>query len=217
MRYFLFINLIIILCSCSRPYRNMVAADSQESITAAHIRPQLDKILYRCEVNGRFLFKKFHLSGLLFLKLMPDSSTRIVFQNEMGLTYFDFGWNSRDSFQVNRIIDQMNKPALIRTLKKDFEILLVKNLDWQSPRLFADQTGNKIFRVNLNDGFAYYFFDQDEQHLLRIENADKRRKVTIFQFEQVPKINALPQQLLIRHLRAHFTIDLKKLDHDESP
>ena len=31
-----------------------------------------------------------HLSGLLLIKKMPDSSTRMVFSNEMGLGFFDF-------------------------------------------------------------------------------------------------------------------------------
>lgn len=217
MRYFLFISLAIYLSACGKPYKDLTMAGGGEAITATQIRPGFNKALYRCEVNGKFLFKKFHLSGLLFFKTLPDATTRVVFQNEMGLTYFDFGWNNRDSFRVNKIIDQMNKPALIRTLKKDFEIILAKNLAWKSQRLFKDKTGNKVCRVNSDNGFAYYVFDQQVAHMLSIEYAGKRQKVTLFQLTPPTPLTVMPQQIRIRHLRAHFIIDLKKLDQDENP
>jgi hypothetical protein len=217
MRYFLFISLAICLSACSKPYQDLVLAKNQAPVTASQIRPNLDKTLYRCEVNGRFLFKKFHLSGLLFFKTLPDASTRVVFQNEMGLSYFDFGWNDRDSFQVNKIIDQMNKPALIRTLKKDFEMILAKNLDWKSQTLFTDKKGNQVWRLHQGAGFVYYFFDPQTTHLLTMEYTGKKKKITFFQFEPPVPLTRMPAQIRIRHLRAHFTIELKKLEQDENP
>lgn len=67
---------------------------------------------------------------------MPDSTTRVVFQNEMGFTFFDFEWSKTDSFQVNKVIDQLNKPALIKVLEKDMNLLLMKNINPQTEKIF---------------------------------------------------------------------------------
>ena len=60
---------------------------------------------------------------------MPDSSTRIVFTNEMGFSFFDFGFPQDSGFMVYHIVPQMNKPALIKTLRKDFELIMFRNMD----------------------------------------------------------------------------------------
>jgi hypothetical protein len=51
-------------------------------------KPDFRQVVYRtsADVVGK------HLSGLLVFKFMPDSSTRVVFSNEMGFSLFDFGF-----------------------------------------------------------------------------------------------------------------------------
>ena len=60
---------------------------------------------------------------------MPDSSLRIVFSNEMGFKFFDFAFLPDGSFKVFTIIKQMDKKAVITTLRKDFELVLMRGLD----------------------------------------------------------------------------------------
>jgi len=90
-------------------------------------KPIFTKALYKTnvEVTGK------HLSGLLLLKLMPDSSTRIVFSNEMGFKYFDFEFSAAGIFKVYYILPQMDKKPVLTTLRKDFEIVLMQHLDLQ--------------------------------------------------------------------------------------
>ena len=70
-----------------------------------------------------------HLSGLLLIKKMPDSSTRMVFSNEMGFKYFDFEFAADGNFKVYSIIKQMNRKAVLKTLRKDFELILMNKLE----------------------------------------------------------------------------------------
>ena len=179
-----------------------------------NIRPHFETALYRCTVNGRFFVKKFHLSGLLFFKNFSDTATRVVFQNEMGITYFDFGWDAKDSFRVNFIIDKMNKPALIKTLKKDFDLLFLKQIDPASQQMLKNKSGQDVaLRFRLEKGFAYYFLN--EGGLLKsIANADEQRKVVVMDFDPPAPKNELPQHAELRHLRACFSISLQKLSQN---
>src|SRR3954454_8249177 len=103
MRGGLFASLLL-LASCAKPYKHLSAVSAQ--FQTKGLNPQFETELYRCTVDGQFLFRKFHLSGLIYFKNFSDTATRIIFQNEMGMTYFDFGWDAHDSFQVNYITEQ---------------------------------------------------------------------------------------------------------------
>lgn len=180
------------------------------------LKPVFVKALYRCEVNGKFLFKTFHLSGLLFLRNFGDSATRVVFQNEMGITYFDFGWNQQDSFQVYHIIDKMNKPALIRTLKKDFEIILGKNIQGNTASMIG-QKGAHMSRHPFYQGYLYYYWSpHTPKQCAQIDYGTEKK--TLVRFLIQPAMQALQPQLpdtvLIKHYKARFVIQLRKLQQN---
>src|SRR3569832_981187 len=44
-----------------------------------------------------------HISGLLLFKVMPDSAVRVVFTNEVGVTFFDFEFAKSGGFKVHQI------------------------------------------------------------------------------------------------------------------
>ena len=216
MRYFLFVSIAILLQSCSgKIYQAQQEIHLSQPLAAADLKPRFEKELYRCVVDGKFGLKKFHLSGILYLKNFADTATRVVFQHEMGSTFFDFGWDSRDSFRVYSITEEMNKPALIKTLRKDFELLLVKNLSQQPKGIYNfDKNGHDNYiRFDLEKGFVYYIADR-ERNLSAIENADDQRKVVVMKLSPASAFGTLPQKLNIKHLLAGFTIDLKKIQED---
>lgn len=200
----------LLLGSCSRPYKNLILNKQQTS--SINFAPKFDNELYRCVVYGKFVFKKFHLTGLLYFKNLSDTATRVVFQNEMGITYFDFGWDKNDSFQINYIIDQMNKPALIRILKKDFELLLFK-INNSKPVVYQNKENDFIYRYGLSKGYAYYILNTNKE-LSSIENSDEKRKIILIKFYPSERDYTLSDEITIKHLRAHFTITLKKLNQD---
>lgn len=220
MRFFLVVSLLLVLYSCSQPrYRGLTAVHSALP-QAEVLRPDFERQLYRCVVNGKFLLKKFHLSGILYLKNFSDTATRVVFQGEMGNTFFDFGWDHKDSFIVYNILPQMNKSALIRTLRKDFELLLLKNIAMEKQELYKNGQDDIFLKFRLgadsglSRGYVYYVLNQQGNRLKRIENADNKRRVVVMEMTPPAVLSALPDAVFIRHLRAHFTIDLKKIQAD---
>lgn len=213
MRYLAFVSLLLCLISCHKKiYLDKQEVTTTQSLTTKDFRPVFEKALYRCEVNGKFAVKKFHLSGVLYLKILEDKSTRVIFQSEMGATFFDFGWDTHDSFQVYSIIDQMNKPALIKTLKKDFELILVKNIHDPAAGTYNFDKNPDLFytRFNLTKGFVYYVTNRNRE-LVSIENADDKHKVILMTLPTGTVLKSMPASLTIKHLKAHFTIQLKKI------
>lgn len=211
MRFLKYASLLTLLTltACSRnPYQSLEAGGSSES--ALRFKPVITKELYRCVVDGKFLFNKFHLSGLLLFKTFEDGSTRAVFQNEMGFSFFDFKWDAEDHFEVVSILPQLNKPALVKTLRKDMNLLLMKNLNPYSERVFHKKE-EAYYRFTLNQGVVYYI--SRENKLQRIENAGKTKIITI-NIGEKESLQSMPDSANFRHHKAHFTIDLKKIVPD---
>lgn len=215
---FVSIGLCLLLFSCSTTYRFPKEANRQPEEQGFLWQPEFQKALYRCEANGRFIFRKFHLSGLLYFRNFSDTATRVVFQNELGITYFDFGWDKNNTFHVFQIMEQMNKPALITTLQKDFEIFLGKNIDTKTQILNSPQTKEKLIRHPFYDGFVYYYLqDNQATSCTQIDYGTDKKTLTRFSFSptlQTEK-DSLPDSVVIKHYRAGFSIQLKKLPHDE--
>jgi hypothetical protein len=181
-------------------------------LSALRYRPVFEKELYRCVVDGHFFLKKFHLSGLLLFKQMPDQSTRIVFQNEMGFTFFDFQWSAQDHFTVRQIMPQLNKPMLIKLLQKDLSLLLLKGLNTASEAVFV-QYRQYYHRFTLERGYAYYV--TDSLGLARIDNVGKRKRVTGVFLTGRNEPNQLADTIFLKHYKAHFTIQLTKINTSE--
>lgn len=214
MRAFLRSNslflVILLAASCASPYKKLVP-DKNSGKSALIYKPQYDKVLYRCTVNGRIVFKRFHLSGLLFFKQMENGTVRAIFQNEMGFTFFDFEWSKDDSFMVRQIIPELDKPALVKTLRKDMNLLLMKGLDRSSEKSFTDSRGKREYnRFTLSRGYAYYVSETGK--LEQIENAGEKKKVITIKLMGKEKDNAMPDSVFFDHRRANFTIALHKIE-----
>ncbi|OJW77356.1 MAG: hypothetical protein BGO69_18415 [Bacteroidetes bacterium 46-16] len=210
MRAFLKLSslLLFLFTACKAPYYARLVQQNNTGKSAFKYKAGFDKQLYRCIVDGRAVFKKFHLSGVLFFKQLDDGSTRAIFQNEMGFTFFDFEWSKNDSFKVNTIIPQLDKPAVIKTLEKDLNLLLMKRLDVASETVYksGDET---YYRFSLEKGYAYYV--EKSARLMRIDNTGDKRLVTEILLNGKNGPHELPDSVLFRHLKANFTIELNKI------
>src|SRR5436190_13751389 len=124
MHYLLLSSCLFFFPACSSVYRGTRNINVNTTCLLP-FKPVFTKALYTTTVDvvGK------HLSGLLLVKAMPDSSTRLVFSNEMGFKYFDFEFSAAGDFKVYYILPQMDKAAVLTTLRKDFELLLMQHLD----------------------------------------------------------------------------------------
>lgn len=200
--------LLVMLSACSSPYKHLSATTSLESTLKQ--KPIFNKALYRCIVDGGFLFKKFHLSGILLFKTMDNGTVRAVFQNEMGATFFDFEWGSSGDVKVISIIEQLDKPAVIKVLKKDISMLLMTNLSGKEEIFYNKDRGNELYSCfNTDKGMVCYI--SEAQKLKRIEELGKRSNITTITIDDKQQPSSMPGKVLFDHHKANFTIELTKI------
>ena len=150
-----------------------------------------------------------HLSGLLIIKKMPDSSTRMVFSNEVGFKFFDFGFLPDGTFKVYSIIKKMNKSSVIKTLRHDFELILMEHLDDDNVSV-RKENGLLYFIYPQTKGYNYYITDSSGNKLIRMERASKKKIVVEAIMENYT--NGIPDTIGISHKTFNFTIGLKRLE-----
>ncbi len=204
MRYLLLINGLFVLLSCSAPHKQMQSSTADVSILQK-FKPVFTVALYNTTVDvvGN------HLSGLLLIKKMPDSSTRMVFSNEMGFTFFDFEFAADGNFKVYSIIKKLNKRSVIKTLQHDFELILMNNLDNAKASVRA-KDGLTYFIFPQTNGFNYYITNNTGNELIRMERASGKK--TIVEAVMKNYINGIPDTIGISHKTFEFNIGLKRIE-----
>lgn len=209
MRPFRIIYLILSSCllfvvSCSPSYQQMQSATADVNVLQK-FKPAFTVALYNTTVD----VMSNHLSGLLLIKKMPDSSTRVVFSNEMGLGFFDFEFAPDGSFKIYSIMKKLNKKSVIKTLQHDFELVLMNNLD-NTKAVVKTNEGLTYFIFPQSKGFNYYITNQSGDELVRMERASNKKIIV----EAVMKnyINGIPDTIGISHKTFEFNIGLKRIE-----
>ena len=202
-RFLLFISLFSLNVSCNQ-YRHLKRTPPEENCIEK-FKPAFLREEYKISVDvvGK------HISGLLLIKYMPDSSTRIVFTNEMGFSFFDFGFSKDNGFEVYHIVPQMNKPALIKTLRKDFELIMFRNMDRNKSYNLTDSP--IVYHAYPQvKGVNYYITDEQCNRLIKMQrSSDKKPIMEALFYDNFP--GKSPDSISIRHLNFKFSISLKKL------
>ena len=192
------------MLSCSPAHQQMQTASADVNLLQK-FKPAFTVALYNTTVDvvGN------HLSGLLLIKKMPDSSTRIVFSNEMGFSFFDFEFAADGKFKVYSITKQMNKKSVIKTLQHDFELILMNNLD-NSKASVQSKDGLTYFVFPQTKGFNYYITNQSGNNLVRMERASNKKIIV----EAVMKnyVGGIPDTIGISHKTFEFNIGLKRIE-----
>jgi hypothetical protein len=205
IRCSLLISLLAALYSCSPVHKQMQVA-SEDVNRIYKFKPNFTVALYSAtgDVVGN------HLSGLLLIKKMPDSSTRMVFSNEMGITFFDFEFTANGDFKVYSIMKKMNRKSVIKTLRHNFELILMNRLDISRAFVRTASTGLTYFIFPQIKGFNYYITDAGVNNLIRMERASNKKVIV----EAVMKnyMNGIPDTIGISHKTFEFNISLKRLE-----
>lgn len=213
MKHFLRLSSFVVLlfASCATPYKGLLEQKPTSSVY--RFQPDFNKALYRCIVDGKFILKKFHLSGLLFFKELKNGTIRAIFQNEMGIAFFDFEWDNQKNFKVKQVMPQLDKEAVLKTLQKDLEMLLMIGMDKDSEILLGQDRGKQqLYRLNRAGGYVYY--TTKDERLVKIENANTRKKVVTVNMKGKTLMTSMPDTILFDHHKANFTISLTKIERN---
>ena len=142
MRSLFFASIILVIifsgCASVKP-KNLRPA---EELSAPVVNVNFEKVLFKAtmEIRGT------QITGLLFIKKMPDSEYRIVFSNEFGMTYFDLELQS-DSFNVIYCFEPMNKKMLLSLLESDFRLLIDEGPSQNGKWYLQEHTNVMVYHV----------------------------------------------------------------------
>lgn len=200
------ISLLAVLHSCSPAHKQMQAVTADIN-SIQKFRPAFTVALYTATVD----VMGNHLSGLLLIKKMPDSSTRMVFSNEMGFTFFDFEFAADGDFKVYSIIKKMNKRSVIKTLQHDFELVLMNRLS-STEASVRSNNGLLYFIFPQARGYNYYITGAMADQLVRMERASNKKVIV----EGIMKNygNGIPDTIGLSHKTFEFNIGLKRIERN---
>ena len=204
MRFLLLSSCLFFLFSCAATHQKWKPATADIN-KLQKFKPVFTVALYNTTVDvvGN------HLSGLLLIKKMPDSSLRMVFSNEMGFKFFDFEFGVDGNFKVYSVIKQMNKRSVLKTLRKDFELILMDRLDSSSTSVKINN-GLLYYIFPQSKGFNYYITDSTGNELVRLERASNSK--TVVEAIMQNYISGIPDTIGISHKTFDFTIGLKRIE-----
>lgn len=204
MRYLLLSSYLLVLTGCGSSYKQLQKIEGNGSCVEK-FKPIFTTALYATRVNiiGNYL------TGLLVMKNMPDSSIRLVFTSELGLSLFDFEFRPDGTFKVYHIINKMNRKAVIKTLRQDFELVLMQQINSGEAAVFRNNE-RIYYAFPQEKGSKYYITDPDCRELLAIERASRTKAIVKVVMKDY--INGIPDTIGILHTNFQFTIGLKRLE-----
>ena len=193
----------LVLLGCSSEYSHLRGLREQEACSPNLLPWKVETSWYTASVD---VVDK-HISGLLLVKNMPDSSQRIVFTSEVGLTFFDFEF-SDDGFKVRNVVKQMDRRVVIETLRKDFELFL--GIPFHHQAITPHSTDDELyFGVSKKNETAYFITSKDCAYLRRLEwgSARKRKVSILFPGSSFPS----PDKVILKHFTFDMQIELTRI------
>jgi hypothetical protein len=197
-----FASASLMALGCASAYRSLQPATS-DADCPAKLRPKITVGYYRVDVDlmGR------PLNGILVVKRMEDGSLRMVYTNGMGLTFFDMGHRDGEGFTVYRILEQLDKDAVVRTLEKDMKLLWMLDIP-DSGLTTLSRDGVKYHLWKEGKDHYYYLTEGECGHLLRAERASSRKTIAVA--ETFGLVNAMPDSVSLTHHNLDMTIHMKR-------
>jgi hypothetical protein len=202
MRFLPLISIVFFIASCGSAYKDLTRTTGDVSCITK-FKPAVTTVLYNTSVDAA----GNHLSGLLIMKTMPDSSLRLVFSSETGFKFFDFEFSQR-TFKVHYMINKMDKKAVIKTLRKDFQLVLMNNIVVKEGYL-QKKDNDHYYTFPEGKDHYYYITNAACDTLLRMERGNKKKMVTeavTFGYKE-----GIPDSIHIRHTAFEFEIALKRI------
>lgn len=198
---------LFLLLSCASDYKHLQVTGPDEDCVRKIVPLHITTSWYNASVD----VMGNHLSGLLLIKNMPDSSMRVVFTNEGGVTFFDFGFSREADFKVHHIVKQLDKKAVVEILRKDFTLILcLPSGNRQYERLIS---GDEIyFRVKQKNESAYFITNKDCASLQRMEWGTARKKMVTV---KTPGSGyPSPETIELAHLTFNMQIKLTRIQRE---
>lgn len=161
--------------------------------------------VYKCQMD---LYKN-HVSGILILKKINETTHRVVLTSDFGNKLIDFEI-SGDDFKLNYVLPDLDKKIVINFLKNDFQQLLRQKY----PVTESFENGTRRIYLSKIDAKTYYLFFSKQNGLLKQIIYTKNNKEKIdFTFEAKKHIFA--DSINLQHKDFKINIKLFQITENE--
>lgn len=199
---FLLISICALIISCG-------SYPKKQNFNMDHSIPKIIENPYFSDTSIDYVYKASidvynrHYGGLLIIKKIAENQHRLAFTTEMGNKLFDFTF-TKNNFQVNFILDQLDKKILINILKKDFKVLVTEN-----PTVLNSYS-NKVIHIFETAIYnkKHYYFTHNKQLNQVVKTKNGKEKV-LFLFSEID--NHLAHQIEIKHHNMKLDIKLRSI------
>jgi hypothetical protein len=125
------------------------------------------KALYKGSLN----ISKHHLTGLFFLKRISLNTVRIVFFNELGMSYFDLEI-TENKLLIHSCFPSLNRKSLLQLIENDFRLLLIAdNTIIKVKPSQSKEPEFLVFRVKSKRGSYRYTYEKDSGKIHGVQSS----------------------------------------------
>lgn len=153
--------------------------------------------VYKCQMD----IYKNHVSGILIIKKISETTHRVVLTSDFGNKLIDFEI-SEDDFKLNYVLPDLDKKIVINFLRNDFQQLLKQK--YPVTESFENEN-SKIYLSKMNKKEYYLFFSKENNLLKQIVYTKNNKEKIDFTFDA--KKNTFADSLNLQH--KDFKINIK--------
>lgn len=203
----LYSSLILVLTTSCKTY---TLTDVKPVSTAEKVVENLyfssnGDYVYKCQID----IYKNHVSGILIIKKLNETTHRVVLTSDFGNKLIDFEI-ADNNFKLNYVLPDLDKKIVINFLKNDFRQLLRRQYP-VSESFVNDHS--RIYLSRIDNKSYYLFFNKDNGLLKQIIYTRNSREKIDFTFEAKKTIFA--DSLNLHHKDFKINIKLVQITETE--
>ena len=203
MRYLL-ISLSFLFLICCGSYPKKQSFNPVENSITTLQNPYFSDISKDYIYKANIQVYDNNFGGIFIVKKISEVEHRIVFTTEMGNKLFDFSFKNGE-FEVNSILEELDRKILINVLEKDFRVLITENL--KIIETYNSRNNNNIYKATINKGVYYYY---KKQHLNKIVTAKGGKEKITFTFSEIS--DNIAKAIEVKHNNIKLKINLKSIN-----
>lgn len=198
LQSFLYSSLLLLFISCKtyQPAEATSVATTEKTVENLYFSSAEDYV-YKCQMD----IYKNHVSGILIVKKINDTTHRVALTSDFGNKLIDFEI-SENNFKLNYVLPDLDKKIVINFLKNDFQMLLKKQ--YPVTESFENKEA-KIYLSKIDKKRYYLFFNKENGLLSQIVYTKKNHEKIDFTF--AAKKHIFADSLNLQH--KDFKINIK--------
>ncbi|MCD1115756.1 hypothetical protein [Chryseobacterium turcicum] len=206
LQSFLYSLICLLLVSCKTYKLTDVksVSNSEKTVENLYFSSKEDYV-YKCQMD----IYKNHVSGILILKKISETTHRVVLTSDFGNKLIDFEVSEND-FKLNYVLPDLDKKIVINFLKSDFQELLKQK--YAVHESFENEN-SKIYLSKIDKKNYYLFFNKENNMLKQIIYTKNNKEKIDFTFDAKTPIFA--DSLNLQHKDFKINIKLFQITETE--